>query len=266
MKMLSKSIAVAVMAMAATGAAEARIQNIGEQYADGSELLLNVWNATAQNSFTLDLGITIAQFLANPSQPITINLSGSNFSSFTQAYAAGNNVTWGVSGGYGLLNQESDLPKAGFFTTSVSAAPASIDPDWAQISNTMGAWDNMVGSINTTDANAANQSTFRGLGAGLDPQGYTGLYGNDFLATLPFVAQGNLGDALYFVREKVNADDFDTGELEVFAGMWNLNLAGAQLTYSAAPVSAVPLPAAVWMFGAGLMGVLRLNRRKSIAA
>jgi hypothetical protein len=28
----------------------------------------------------------------------------------------------------------------------------------------------------------------------------------------------------------------------------------------------VQLPAAVWMFGAGLMGVLRLNRRKAIQA
>ena len=45
-----------------------------------------------------------------------------------------------------------------------------------------------------------------------------------------------------------------------FAGMYNLNLAAGTLTYSA-----VPLPAAVWMFGAGLMGVLRFTRRKSMA-
>lgn len=31
------------------------------------------------------------------------------------------------------------------------------------------------------------------------------------------------------------------------------------------PPAAVPLPAAVWMFGAGLMGLLRLNRRRSLA-
>jgi hypothetical protein len=43
-------------------------------------------------------------------------------------------------------------------------------------------------------------------------------------------------------------------------------LAGNTLSYAPAAVSAVPLPAAVWMFGAGLMGVLRLNRRKSVQA
>jgi hypothetical protein len=40
-------------------------------------------------------------------------------------------------------------------------------------------------------------------------------------------------------------------------------LAGNTLTFAAPAVAAVPLPAAVWLFGAGLMGVLRLNRRKS---
>jgi len=37
-----------------------------------------------------------------------------------------------------------------------------------------------------------------------------------------------------------------------------------QIKLSAAGLTAVPLPAAVWMFGAGLMGLLRLNRRKAV--
>jgi hypothetical protein len=48
-------------------------------------------------------------------------------------------------------------------------------------------------------------------------------------------------------------------------GAFNLGTNGL-LHYTPAAVSAVPLPAAVWMFGAGLMGVLRLNRRKSAQA
>ncbi|OQW78660.1 MAG: exosortase [Proteobacteria bacterium ST_bin11] len=35
---------------------------------------------------------------------------------------------------------------------------------------------------------------------------------------------------------------------------------------STAPITAVPLPAAVWLFGAGLMGFLGLNRKKHLAA
>ena len=40
-----------------------------------------------------------------------------------------------------------------------------------------------------------------------------------------------------------------------------ISLSGNTLSFQQA--AAVPLPAAVWMFGAGLMGVLRANRRKA---
>ncbi|MCQ8130724.1 VPLPA-CTERM sorting domain-containing protein [Methylomonas rivi] len=263
MKILAKSVAVAAIAMSMTGVAEARIQAIGDATADGSELLLNVVNYTAQNSYTLDLGVTIAQFLANPSQPLSFALNDNNFQSFASAYTAGDNVTWGVSGGHGLLNEETDLPIFGFYTTSVTNAPAAIDDNAADISNTMGKWNGLVSAIQTQDANANNLSTFKTVGQ----LGYTAVYGNDFQTALPFVAQGQLGAALAFVHEKVNAEDglFDTGELEVFAGSWKLDLTGntGSLTYT---TSTVPLPGAVWMFGAALMGMLGVGRRKVIAA
>lgn len=262
MKILAKSVAVAAIAMSMTGVAEARIQAIGDATADGSELLLNVVNYTAQNSYTLDLGVTIAQFLANPSQSLSFALNDNNFQSFASAYTAGDNVTWGVSGGHGVLAEVTDQPIYGFYTTSVTNLPAVFDENTADISNTMGVWNTLVSEIQTQDANANNLSTFKTVGQ----LGYTAVYGNNFLTALPFVAQGELGAALAFVHEKVNADDFDTGELEVFAGTWKLDLTGntGSLTYAA--TSAVPLPGAVWMFGAALMGMLGVNRRKAIAA
>lgn len=42
--------------------------------------------------------------------------------------------------------------------------------------------------------------------------------------------------------------------------------AGSQPLPPTGDPSAVPLPAAVWMFGAGLMGLLRFTRRRSLAA
>lgn len=263
MKFSKKLAAVAVLAVAASGAAEARIQAIGDNTADGSEFVFNLVNYTAQNSFTLDLGFTVEQFIADTNLSRSFTLSDSNFASFAAAYAAGNNVAWGVSGGHGILADVTDLPKVGFYTTSVEAAPANIDGNWADISNTIGKWDGMVKTVQTQDANSNNLSTFRTVGQA----GYTAEYGNDFQTALPFIGQGQLGTALSFLRETVNVDDFDTGEIQTFAGKWNFAINGnvGTLTYSAAPVVATPLPAAVWMFGAGLMGVLRLNRRKSAA-
>lgn len=260
MKILAKSVAVAAIAVSMTGVAEARIQTMGDNTADGSELLLNVVNYTAQNSYTLDLGVTIAQFLANPSQSLSFTLNDANFQSFTAAYTAGDNVTWGVSGGHQILNDIPDLPIFGFYTTSVTNPPAVFNADAGEISNVQGKWNVLVSNIQTQDANANNLSTFKTVGQ----QGYTAEYGNNFQTALPFVAQGELGAALAFVHEKVNADDFVTGELDVFANVWKLDMNGS-LTYAAA-TSAVPLPGAVWMFGAALMGMLGVNRRKAVAA
>lgn len=261
MKLLGKSFAVAAMALAVSTAAEARIQAIGDATADGSEFLFNLVNYTGQNSYTLDLGFTVEQLLANPSQSRTFTINDSNFAQFAAAYQAGNNATWGVSGGHGLLNEETDLPKFGFYTTSVAELPAVIDENAAQISNTAGVWSDLVSYIQTQDSNANNLSTFKTVGQA----GYTAVYGNDFLTALPFTAQGQIGSTLSFVHEKVNATDYDTGELDVLPGKWSFEINGSvgTLSYTAA-VSQVPLPAAVWMFGAGLMGVLGLNRRKSV--
>ena len=246
-----------------TGVAEARIQAIGDATADGSELLLNVVNFTKENSYTLDLGVTIAQFLANPSQSLSFALSDNNFQSFASAYTAGDNVTWGVSGGHQKLEVEEDLPLWGFYTTSVVATPAQFDTNVADVNNTQGVWNTLVSEIQTQDANSNNLSTFKTVGQ----LGYTVPFGNDFQTALPFVAQGSLGEQLAFVQEGLDLEvgDFDTTKLVAFAGQWSLSLANASLTYSVA-TSTVPLPGAVWMFGAALMGMLGVGRRKAIAA
>jgi len=261
MKLLGKSIAVAVLAASATGAAQAAIQFPDDVSLQGSELVFNLVNYTAQNSYVLDLGITIADFIANPNQEFHFNLNDANFSSFASAYTAGNNVTWGVSGGYSLLNDFSDLDKFGFYTTSVSQNPASFDVNGTDIDNTLsGKWvDALVKPIQTLDSYAGNNSSFNVVGEA----GYTGDVGNDFQTALPFVAQGTLGSDLFFVREKVNVDDFVTGELASYSNVWKFAMTGNTATLKFAPV---PLPAAVWMFGAGLMAMLRANRRQTLAA
>lgn len=260
MKILAKSVAVAAIAMSMTGVAEARILNIGDNTTSGSEFVLNVVNYDKLVSFTVDLGFMVEQMYNDPSQSLSFNVNDGNFQSFLSSYAVGDNVKWGVNAGYNLNFNTPDEFLFGFWTTSATNTPSSIDPDAAQISNTMGVWDRMVGDLNTLDAISDNNSAFRTS----NDQGYTGVMGDDFQGALPFAAQGDLGAALAFVHEKVNADDFDTGELDVFANVWKLDLNGS-LTYGAATTT-VPVPGAVWMFGAGLMGLLGVNRRKAVTA
>lgn len=256
MKILAKSVAVAAIAMSVTSVAEARIQSMNDITPDGSELILNMVNYTAKNSYTQDLGVTIGQFFANPSQLLSFSLDNPNFQLFTAAYTPGDNVAWGVFGGHGVMEQLSDLPIYGFYTTSVENPPRNIDENLADISNTMGKWHDMVTYIQGLGSNSINESHFRTS----TQFGYTGRYYNDFQTALPFTAQGPLGMELTFVHEKVNAEDYDTGELEIFPNVWRLDMANASLTY--APV---PLPGAVWMFGAALLGMVGINRRKAVA-
>jgi hypothetical protein len=51
-----------------------------------------------------------------------------------------------------------------------------------------------------------------------------------------------------------------------YAGFWFLSSAG-QLTYNiVAEAAPVPLPAAVWLLGSGLMGLIGVGRRRRATA
>lgn len=50
-------------------------------------------------------------------------------------------------------------------------------------------------------------------------------------------------------------------------GLWTFNLATDTLTYSVASTAPpVPLPAAIWLLGSGILGLLGVSRRRSIGA
>lgn len=81
----------------------------------------------------------------------------------------------------------------------------------------------------------------------------------------PNIIWPNNGDEAYFISTFSNAVDFDlTGSITISAQ----NDPGASvfstvLSGTAAP-SIVPVPAAVWLFGSGLLGLIGLARRKKV--
>ena len=50
-----------------------------------------------------------------------------------------------------------------------------------------------------------------------------------------------------------------------YNGFWYLGTDGS-LSYNIASASPVPLPAAVWLFGSGLLGLFGVGRRRAVAA
>ncbi|MBD9363418.1 PEP-CTERM sorting domain-containing protein [Methylomonas fluvii] len=74
-----------------------------------------------------------------------------------------------------------------------------------------------------------------------------------------YLAYWDLSDAASVYQFTFSSDDPSLSLAQVALDI-GPNAAGAD------PVTSVPLPAAVWLFGAGLMGLLGLNRKKGLAA
>ena len=83
------------------------------------------------------------------------------------------------------------------------------------------------------------------------------------------------GSAAHHINQNTNgyvADVVDTatfyssqsgfflGQIDTVYEDWHLNTASGELTYG---VSAVPVPAAVWLFGSGLLGLVGVARRRN---
>ena len=118
--------------------------------------------------------------------------------------------------------------------------------NWGQ-ANVSGNWSNVafLASVNGNAGSAAGYSanasdTLETLQITLGAGNYT-IAASGALGAIANAAAGTLG----------GVDSF---------GSTNLH---GQLTFSAASVAAVPVPAAVWMFLTGMIGMLGLNRRKS---
>lgn len=265
MKKFTKTlVAVAVLAATASGVAEARIINILDQQATGSEFVLNAINLTKDNSVLVDLGFDVAQFLSKKDQDFSYTLDAAEFQQFTSLIAAGDNVTWGVYAGHRDTSVESSYPFVGLYTTSVDPVPAVVSGNYVQIDNAVGKIGDIALAVTEEFDNSNNFSEFRKAGEA----GLTTYLANDLGGAIPFQAQAEIGTELAFLHEGWDYNvlaDFDTTVVEYY-GSFNLTLNNGVGTLAYTAPSAVPVPAAVWMFGAGLMSMLGLTRRKSVAA
>jgi len=253
----SKTLLAAAL-FATAGAANA---GIAKGNTDATrEAYISVYDSVQALTYNLDLGISLAELIANVNNDdyrLTYDLSGdSNWQNFTQNLNAGSTV-------YSIATGRSD--KLVVTLQEPVASPQS--PAGSQVSPT--AVDNHAGEINVRTGETASENLST-LVSDLDtPQ--TGQY-NNFMdlfgtksianASIPFGTEA----AFYFIQGTNRANrQFGADDGLGFAGgtgRWLL--AGNTLSYTAA--APVPVPAAIWMFGAGLLSMLGFNRRKAVAA
>ncbi len=259
MKKFNKTLIAAAL-MIGAGSANASIA-----YDQGglNEAYLSAYDSTTGKTFTLDTGVdfnTLVANVNNAAYSLSFDLSAlSNWTSFI-AGATTSAIKYVVAVG-----------SSGDLGAAVTGAPlvGSVSEYFGvKASNSIQnhAIDINGKVFNSLTSSVENLSTLvldseaPGLGQHGEASSFWGGWATD--------GQASYGQSIAFHLGQIDMNEaspaFLTDVFTTFVGKWTL--AGNSLTFAAPAVAAVPLPAAVWMFGAGLMGVLRLNRRKSMAA
>jgi len=263
-------LALAVsMAALSSGAHAAWDNGVTSDLVTGNgELILSVWDAVTQNSYTQDLGITYEQIksgagfgtIALNSSALSVFSSTANLSSLQWSVLAASNAQ------YSGANFDAALTKAGFITT-IAPGQGQLDISngiaLQQMGNVWGSAtlysdDLGFGSTNPAQnpvktvtaggvgyANGDNWENFLELSLGKDLSGGNGETSSLWLQTF--------------------VDNDGTQNLQKLLGNVTLNISSTSAgSLTIAP--AVPVPAAFWLMGSALAGLGSIARKRRQAA
>ena len=246
MKMNMKMIALAV-ALATSGAANAAF-TVGAAGGADTSLVFAAWNGTT--SYIENLSQTNAAGLAGAwiaTNGMPASASFTLNSTFASTFTSGSAINWAVFGGSGSIGAQI-LNTTGLSNVSVSAN--------FNISNANGSLDSWFAALNATSAGTLGYGVF----APSDPNsanqvapGYNGfVQGTTYMTGygyMDFVSLADLGSPTGNLLNDTPAKGFTLA-------------ADGSLTYGEQQVATVPLPAAAWLFGSGLLGLIGIGRRK----
>jgi len=265
-----KTVLAASVLVAASGAANAAyVTTQGHP----STVILTAFDTTLNVGYVRDLGIKYDTFYTNLSAGNALaGLNTAGDATFTSTFAASNinDIQWNITAGLDLTDPDDRL---------LTSAADGTSP-WTNNATMQGA----LGSGLTDFLANLNTGSCAGAivcaGGGSEPGNAATFYGNDFKGTITtFSNAAYLDDSavtstnkvldIFVLSKTLGAPNFfgnaeyEPGLVTTTDASFNTNfrlLADGTLTNQ--DLSAVPLPAAVWMFGAGLMGFIGIGRRR----
>lgn len=254
-----KMIAAAA-AFAATGIASAAV-NPGTDFADGGEMILSVWDDATSTSYTLDLGPVDSRNFDGAGL-YTYDLAADvNWVTFTAGVEDVNALKWDVvASDRDVVNVQDPTPSInGVWTTARQGEDAAVaSASYSAFNTLQSAVEQYANILDGLDEDyVANESY---LLSGSSYAGDTATWGS---------WKGNQTFAIASYGEEVDFWQLTTvkgahprpgmytptAAHEKMIGTWTL--ANGELKYSA-----VPLPAAAWLFMSSLIGLVGIARRR----
>lgn len=278
MNLKLKAFVVAV-AMTAAGFAQAAPINtdnwstgggtLGTGTGDGT-LLFAVYDPGRSQSLVLNLNLTANSFRnSNASLVNTFSVTDSLLQSFIAGSSNQSLMRWNL----GAISNSGFGPNVGILTTNGNAG-ATINPA------TQGPIDGnalTVGMDHITAWAGANSGLFTvanpnsAISSSSSVTGYQNLslwsssFGNAFSFNNDVAGFGSDQLMSFIALGETDVSDLGgTPFATTFAnGKWHVDANSGTVSYVG--VSAVPVPAAVWLFGSGLLGLVGISRRKPAA-
>lgn len=273
MKAMIKPFAAAVSLALASAAAHAQLAapGFGTTAPANNQLMLAIWDGNDTASQIVTLNYTYADLTTgfNPTSPASPYTLATNPSTGTgSVYQLNFGTVPGWSTNFAnpttqntqyLLGAMNAIPGNAYDVTSVSAPVlnSNLQADvvnalsqevtsWAQVAGTAGSYFDATG------------------GTLLSINSATSYYQSGTMQTVTQQFGAAVGTALNFYNVGQVPRGQASAPVSAFAGFFYLSSTG-QLTYNIpAAVSAVPLPAAVWLLASGVAGLGAIGRRRRI--
>jgi hypothetical protein len=263
MKKLNWKAKLAVAALAVSAAMPASAALTGAA-GGNSSLFLTVWNGA--NSYSRDLGTTLDGFLASAATGATFagdalfaSVFGTSTAPLSWNIAAGDTTyvvgtdpaRLLVTGGLGLTptGTRTGLITAGtavtLMTSNLNAAGCATAASCTVLAGAAG-----DGSITAPTANAWGSN----IGGGTTIATVGGA-----TSQLAMYLLSSIGGTAGLTNSVTQSSFSASGQQSYFT----LNAATGAVTWN---VASVPVPAAVWLLGSGLLGLIGVGRRKSVVA
>jgi hypothetical protein len=284
------AIAAGVLASAALGTGVAQAAAVQPASGDG-DLILFIQDTVTHVTYARDTGIDInslfssASAISNaPAQGTLALITGlatqtvaadANLAAFL-ATAGSDPLQWAVeAGGWTATTGAGRKPIGAARYLTTSSAPANITAvGQTNASGGMVAFNGDVTNLNSFGNLGATNSTNEILANGPIGDGIWGTANGNinsqswYGANIP--TSGNPVNTTALTLFGITGNGSGTGGGSGFALAYNIGSvsldAAGDLTFTGNPASAVPLPAAIWLLGSGLLGLAGVGRRRSVKA